>query len=256
MSIDWITVAAQIVNFLVLVWLLKRFLYRPILDGIDAREAEISKRMEEALVAKGQAEETEAEYLEKTRVLHVEQSEMSETIRTAAEAQRDTLLAEAQSALTLQQANWQKHLEAEGRKYTARLQEVGGKALMSITRKALADLADETLEGRIAQHLVGQMADMSDQLKAAAGEAAVAVVTSSEDLPRTVQSDLEAELNAQFPDVVVKFEVNGDQSSGVVLQIGGAQLAWTVASYVEELQGAIAAQLAASSDPQEKPNGQ
>ena len=36
MSIDWITVAAQIVNFLVLVWLLKRFLYRPILNGIDA----------------------------------------------------------------------------------------------------------------------------------------------------------------------------------------------------------------------------
>ena len=43
MTIDWITVAAQIANFLVLVWLLRRFLYRPILDGIDAREAEIAK---------------------------------------------------------------------------------------------------------------------------------------------------------------------------------------------------------------------
>ncbi|MCL1485860.1 MAG: hypothetical protein MH208_17135 [Marinobacter sp.] len=45
MSIDWITVLAQLANFLVLVWLLKRFLYRPILDGIDAREAEITKSM-------------------------------------------------------------------------------------------------------------------------------------------------------------------------------------------------------------------
>ena len=45
MSIDWVTVLAQIANFLVLLWLLKRFLYRPILDGIDAREAQISKRM-------------------------------------------------------------------------------------------------------------------------------------------------------------------------------------------------------------------
>ena len=51
MSIDWITVAAQIANFLVLVWLLKRFLYRPILDGIDAREGEISHRMQEAVTA-------------------------------------------------------------------------------------------------------------------------------------------------------------------------------------------------------------
>ena len=48
MSIDWITVIAQIANFLVLVWLLKRFLYRPILDGIDAREAEIARSMAEA----------------------------------------------------------------------------------------------------------------------------------------------------------------------------------------------------------------
>ena len=55
MSIDWITVAAQIANFLVLVWLLKRFLYRPILDGIDAREAEIANRMQEAVRAKDKA---------------------------------------------------------------------------------------------------------------------------------------------------------------------------------------------------------
>jgi len=51
MSVDWVTVAAQIGNFLVLVWLLKRFLYKPILNGIDAREAEIATQMGEAAVA-------------------------------------------------------------------------------------------------------------------------------------------------------------------------------------------------------------
>ena len=55
MSIDWITVAAQVANFLVLVWLLKRFLYRPILDGIDAREAEIAGRMQVAERARAEA---------------------------------------------------------------------------------------------------------------------------------------------------------------------------------------------------------
>ncbi|NLX99005.1 MAG: hypothetical protein GXY83_22905 [Rhodopirellula sp.] len=34
MPIDWFTVAAQVVNFLILVWLLKRFLYKPILHAI------------------------------------------------------------------------------------------------------------------------------------------------------------------------------------------------------------------------------
>jgi F-type H+-transporting ATPase subunit b len=39
MLIDWFTVGAQVLNFLILVWLLKRFLYGPILDAIDARLA-------------------------------------------------------------------------------------------------------------------------------------------------------------------------------------------------------------------------
>ena len=43
MLIDWFTVGAQVVNFLILVWLLKRFLYRPILDAIDAREKRIAR---------------------------------------------------------------------------------------------------------------------------------------------------------------------------------------------------------------------
>jgi F-type H+-transporting ATPase subunit b len=40
MLIDWFTVGAQALNFLILVWLMKRFLYQPILNAIDAREAD------------------------------------------------------------------------------------------------------------------------------------------------------------------------------------------------------------------------
>jgi len=42
MLIDWFTVGAQVINFAILVWLLKRFLYKPILAAVDAREARIA----------------------------------------------------------------------------------------------------------------------------------------------------------------------------------------------------------------------
>ena len=48
MQIDWLTVAAQIVNFLVLVWLLQRFLYRPITEAMARREERIESRLSEA----------------------------------------------------------------------------------------------------------------------------------------------------------------------------------------------------------------
>ena len=56
MLIDWFTVGAQLLNFLILVALLKRFLYRPILDAIDAREQRIAGELAQADAAKAEAE--------------------------------------------------------------------------------------------------------------------------------------------------------------------------------------------------------
>ena len=47
MLIDWFTVLAQIVNFLILVALMKRFLYGPLIAAIDAREQSIAARLAE-----------------------------------------------------------------------------------------------------------------------------------------------------------------------------------------------------------------
>jgi F-type H+-transporting ATPase subunit b len=46
--IDWFTVGAQALNFLILVWLLKRYLYRPVLAAIDAREKTLAKKIADA----------------------------------------------------------------------------------------------------------------------------------------------------------------------------------------------------------------
>jgi len=48
MQIDWFTLIAQIVNFLILVWLLKHFLYDRMVDGMDKRREKISSRLKEA----------------------------------------------------------------------------------------------------------------------------------------------------------------------------------------------------------------
>lgn len=249
MSIDWITVAAQIANFLVLVLLLKRFLYRPILDGIDARETEITNRMQEAVKAKEQAEATGAEYHSKERALDVAQAEMSETIRKSAEEKRDALLAEAHQRMEQEQASWQSHLDEEAHKFTTKMHRVGASALLSLTRKALTDLADETLEERMAHHLVQQIRPMAPELRSATGKADVSLVTSHEPLPKSTQKKFTAELKGVFPDVSVKFDTDADQAPGLVLRMGGAQLAWTVDSYIDGLEALIGRQLVSGGEP-------
>ena len=56
MHLDWWTMALQTVNFAILVWLLHRFLYRPVLRMIDARKAEIAQQYDDAKAADQQAQ--------------------------------------------------------------------------------------------------------------------------------------------------------------------------------------------------------
>lgn len=256
MSIDWITVAAQIANFLVLVWLLKRLLYRPILAGIDAREAEITIRMHEAEEIKVNAAATQADYHNRVCALRATETEMSESIRKVAEDQRNALLAEAHQRMEHEWADWVKFQVEEARKYTARMHRAGADALLSLTRKALADLANETLEDRMAQNLLLQLEPMADDLKNAAGDAIEAVVSSRDPIPAPTQDMLVAELKTIFPDVAVTFAADASQAPGLVLRIGGAQLAWTVDSYIDGLDALIGAQLASGDAMKVPSNGQ
>jgi F-type H+-transporting ATPase subunit b len=248
MSIDWITVAAQIANFLVLVWLLKRFLYRPILDGIDAREAKITNRMQKAVLAKEKAQAAEQLHLDQVRALNAKQADMADAVQQEAETQRDALLADARNRLEQEQAAWVAHQDEESRKYAVKLQRAGGGALLSLTRKALTDLADETLEGRIAQHLAKGIAPMVADLRIAAGKSNSAVITSRDVLPPSAKDDLMSSLQTVFPDVSVQFETDVDQPPGLVLRIGGAQLDWTVDGYIDSLGDLMDEQLAAGVD--------
>lgn len=249
MSIDWITVAAQIANFLVLVWLLKRFLYRPILDGIDAREVEIAQRMQEAVTARAEAKETEEAYRDKVQALDVAQADMTETVRRQAEQQRDVVLADARARMDREQATWQAQLDDETRKYTAKIQGAGAGALLALTRKALRDLADETLEARMAHSLIQKIKPMVPDLARAAGPAGTAVVTSHADLPVAARNAVMSELQARFPDISVRFDTDAQQAPGLLLRMGGAQVGWTVDTYIDGLDEMIADQLGQGPDP-------
>lgn len=68
MLIDWFTVGAQTLNFLILVWLMKRFLYQPVLDAIDAREQRIAQELADAAQKQAQAQQEREEFQKKYRL--------------------------------------------------------------------------------------------------------------------------------------------------------------------------------------------
>ncbi len=235
MSIDWVTVLAQIANFLVLLWLLKRFLYRPILDGIDAREAQISKRMAAAEQAQQEAKAAESQYVKQRAQLVTEHDALLEKALAATEDQRDDLLAAARVKLEQEQQEWRKHLEHERQAFNTRLQQSGSDALLRLTRKALHDLADETLEDAIVRHIGKQLQPMVGELRQAAADSKKAQVTTRDALAQDTQALLQSEVQQWLPDVALSFATDAQQAPGLIMQVGGAQVAWTTDSYMDEL---------------------
>ena len=98
MLIDWFTVGAQALNFLILVWLMKRFLYKPILDAIDAREKRIAGELADAAAKKAEARKERDEFQHKNEEFDQQRAALLSKATDEAKAERLRLLDEARKA--------------------------------------------------------------------------------------------------------------------------------------------------------------
>jgi len=246
MFIDWITVAAQIVNFLVLIWLLKRFLYRPILDGIDQREAGIAARIASAETARYAAEETEEMHRAALSTLAEEKAAILESTREEAATEQAALRLQARAALDAEQADWRSQIGDERAAYLADLRVTGAEAILSLTGKALKDLADARLEDQIASRLESHLAELGPELQRAAAASDGAVAVSSFPLTQARRKHLQQAFQDAVKNVPLTFRTDPRESPGLTLQLGGVRLGWTVATYLDGLEEALRVRLEAA----------
>src|SRR5471032_3007808 len=113
MLIDWFTIISQVVNFLILVWLLKRFLYRPILNAIDAREKRIAKELADANAKKAEAQKERDEFQHKNEEIDQQRAALLSKATDEAKAERQRLLDEARTAADALAAKRQEALKSE-----------------------------------------------------------------------------------------------------------------------------------------------
>jgi len=94
-NFDWTTVLLEAANFLILVWLLKRFLYRPVLDIVGRRQAAIAKTLADAEAARADAQRLQADYESRRADWERERA----GLRRALEAELDTQRTQRLAAL-------------------------------------------------------------------------------------------------------------------------------------------------------------
>ena len=209
--------------------------------------------MAEAGEAEKKAQAAEAKFRQQPKQLLSDQNSVVEKALRESEDQRDTLLTEARTKLEQEQKDWHKHLERERQKFTAQLQRAGEETLLELTRKALRDLADESLEEAIVRHVSARLRPIAGELSDAAGDSKEAVATTRDPLPEPAQALMQADIKNLLPGMNLRFEADPQQAPGLVLRVGGAQVAWTVDSYTEEFDALLSERMAAGASGRVQP---
>ncbi len=255
MLIDWFTVGAQVLNFVVLIWLLRRFLYQPVLNAIAAREKRIADQIADAAAKEAQAATERKTFEDKNTAFDQQRAELVSKATADAQAEGRRLADVAQKAAAALAVQRQQSLATQAVNLQQSIAGRAAREVFAVARKTLADLANVELEERMVgvftQHLRELPIAAKDQLgKALKQGAEPARVRSYFELPADQQATIQNAINVSFSaDIPLRFETAPDTVCGIELSAGGQKLAWTIGEYLRDLEQDVAALLVPAAKP-------
>lgn len=241
MKFDWWTLALQTINFAILVWLLHRFLYKPVLRMIDARKTDIGKHYDAAKAAEAKAKaELAAVEAERARIAAEREAVLTAAAASGEEAVKKRL-AEAKSQAEALLDGARKKIATERGEAMAQMQHIALDLGSDYARRLLAAvprrLRQEAWLEHIEQYLAGLPKDEHDGLvQQIADGARLTVVTAaplSPELVETWQARLRQSLGTA---ITCAFDVDPALVAGADLHFPSAMLRFSWQSALAALR--------------------
>ncbi len=243
MLIDWFTVAAQLLNFAILIGLLKRFLYQPVLDAIATRERSIAAQLAEAAASKALAHEQQTEYRKKNQSFDNQRADLLRQATDAASAEGSRLQQQARETAEAAKTQRTKALLEETQRLHTDLALRTQEQAFNISRKVLGDLTSTTLEQQMCEVFLqrlqaaqGPAMTLLREALRAMSQADPAVLRSAFPLPQPQQDRIRAALHTTCGQpIALRFETASELVSGIELRARGHKLAWSIDEYLQVL---------------------
>lgn len=183
MELDWSTFALEIINFLVLIWLLKRLLYKPVLRAIAERKADIQRTLSEAETSRKEAQTLREQYEHRQAEWAQEKEKARSRMLEEVDAERVRLLAALQTALDQER---EKARVLEERRLSELTRQVEDTAIAQggeFAARLLSRFASPELEARLVELIIDEVRDLPEErrqsIRAACAKADAPVIISS-----------------------------------------------------------------------------
>ncbi len=241
MAIDWITVSAQIINFLILVWLLKRFLYKPVIRAMNKRKQTIAERLNQAREREREAKQKIQLYQVKAGKLKNARDRILDDAKLEAAKQKKQLLELARAELHEKLDLWQRQVVEEKQEFMTSLRARASENIQAIARKALHDLADAELENQVVNTFIKQLKTVDKKTRKSLSEASEPLtIASAFELSASLRDRLSNAINEHLcPGIEVNYTESPELLCGIELSRGGHRLSWNLVNYLDELNNNI-----------------
>lgn len=182
MQFDWTTFVLEVLNFLVLLWILKRFLYQPVLDVLDARQARVKAEMAQAEKLQNEAAALGQQYQERLAHWTQEREQLRQQLQQDLAQQRASGMEKIRQSLTDEEAKARVRNAATTAIHEAELIRQAADEAYENVAAMLRRLASPTLTAGIVRLLVEDLAALPDEQQQALRTAAKKIATEAVDI--------------------------------------------------------------------------
>lgn len=243
MLIDWFTVAAQIVNFLILVYLLKRFLYKPIVQHMNAREENIRERLNQATEREEKAREKIEEYRRMEEDLEKQSGRRLEQAEKEGQKRKKEIIAKSREEAEEKRRSWLQALRKDKDTFAHELKKRSASEVLRVVQKMLQDFGDASLNNRLAGVLTDRIRNLDEdarkKLSQACGSGKIKVRSTFklEDSNKKEITALLHEFCTEEAETV--YVADRDFPLGVEISAGSVRFSWGAESYLDRLKERI-----------------
>ncbi|OGS94375.1 MAG: hypothetical protein A3G79_01185 [Gallionellales bacterium RIFCSPLOWO2_12_FULL_57_18] len=174
MEFDWTTFILEIINFLILVWILKRFLYRPVLGVVARRRAGIEKMLADAKRIEAEAGELKQQNERRIAQWEGEKEAAQARLREELAAERGRLMAALEASIAEERERRRVLDERRQHDFRRALEEQGIAQGAAFSARLLARLATPELEARLYALLLEDLRSLRAEDRRAVADAAAA----------------------------------------------------------------------------------
>lgn len=245
MQFNWFTFTAQIVNFLILVFLLKHFLFNRILKRMDERSQKIRDQLKNALKEKEEANQRKQTLDEKYQELEKQKGDILENAKKDVDKQKQKMLEEARQDVDHKHQLWLSALENEQQDLFEGFEKKTRQYLFQISNHILSGLVDSSLQKQMVDRFTDHFHQLPEEQKNLLDQA----VTKTKRLVVETALPLTSDLQKRLVDLLpasseqIDFQTRSDLVAGIRLRVNGYKMDWNINSSLQDLEATFLEEL-------------